>query len=181
VTAAPSTRPADPVSESVTGLARARAVAAGVPDPELPAVTLADLGILRDVQVDADRVTVTITPTYSGCPAMREIAADIRYRLTAAGFADVAVRTSLTPAWTTDWITADGRRKLHAAGIAPPAAAPPRAGAVPLTLVARPAAVPCPRCGSDDTERTSAFGSTACKALHRCRACREPFDAVKPI
>jgi ring-1,2-phenylacetyl-CoA epoxidase subunit PaaD len=144
-------------------------------------VTLADLGILRDVTVTDGRVTVTITPTYSGCPAMREMGHDLRHRLHAAGFADVEVRTSLAPAWSSDWITDAGRGKLAAAGIAPPSPAPRRAsGPVPLTLSSR-RAVRCPRCRSTDTALTADFSGTACKSLHRCRACGEPFESVKPI
>jgi ring-1,2-phenylacetyl-CoA epoxidase subunit PaaD len=171
----------------------AREIAAAVPDPELPMVTVADLGILRDVGDEDGRLVVTITPTYSGCPALREIAHDLRHRLSAAGFAEVTVRTALAPAWSSDWITADGRRKLRAAGIAPPRPAPARQGPVPLTLAAPPARgttpgapgrrdpVPCPRCGSADTTQTAAFGATACKALFRCEACREPFEHMKAI
>jgi ring-1,2-phenylacetyl-CoA epoxidase subunit PaaD len=158
----------------------AREAAAAVPDPELPMVTVADLGILRDVTAEGDAVVVTITPTYSGCPAMREIAHDLRARLGRAGFADVTVRTALAPPWTSDWITADGRRKLRNAGIAPPGPAP--AGPVPLTLgPARRRPVSCPRCGSAGTTQTAAFSGTACKALYRCEACREPFEYVKDI
>lgn len=157
-------------------------VAAAVPDPELPMVTLADLGILRDVTGDGDAVTVTITPTYSGCPAMREISHDLRHRLRQAGFTDVTVRTALAPAWSSDWITPSGRSKLAAAGIAPPNCAIPTApGPIPLTLTVRPRAVGCPRCGATDTRETSAFSGTACKALYRCRACEEPFEYVKPV
>jgi ring-1,2-phenylacetyl-CoA epoxidase subunit PaaD len=155
-------------------------VAATVPDPELPMLTLRDLGILRDVTDDGDTVIATITPTYSGCPAMREISADVQHRLNAAGFAKVTVRTQLAPAWSSDWITADGRRKLAAAGIAPPSAVPARTGPIPLTLGLRPA-VACPRCGSQQTTQTAAFSATACKSLHRCDACREPFEHVKAI
>jgi ring-1,2-phenylacetyl-CoA epoxidase subunit PaaD len=158
----------------------AAGVAAAVPDPELPALTIGDLGIVRDVEDGPDGVVVTITPTYSGCPALREITADLRARLEEAGYERVEIRVRLAPAWTTDWITADGRRKLAAAGIAPPAPAPARRGPVPLTLGSRPA-VACPRCGSRDTVQTAAFGATACKALHRCRTCAEPFEAVKPL
>lgn len=144
-----------------------------VPDPELPTVSVVDLGIARDVQYADGRLVVTITPTYSGCPAMREITRDVAVRL-AERFDDVEVRTVLSPPWTTDWITEDGRRKLAASGIAPP-------GARLLPLLAgdsgRPAA--CPHCGSVDLEEISGFGSTACKALWRCTACREPFDYVK--
>jgi ring-1,2-phenylacetyl-CoA epoxidase subunit PaaD len=155
-------------------------VAAQTPDPELPMVTLADLGILREVHAEGARVVATITPTYSGCPAMREISADLRHRLRAAGYDDVEIRTQLAPAWTTDWITADGRRKLAAAGIAPPAGAA-RRGPAALSLGPTRTAVSCPHCGSADTERTADFGSTACKALYRCRDCREPFEYVKAI
>jgi ring-1,2-phenylacetyl-CoA epoxidase subunit PaaD len=151
-------------------------VAAAVPDPELPMVTIADLGILRDVRDDGGTVTVTITPTYSGCPAMAQIAADVRRRLDQAGYRDVAIRTGLSPAWTTDWITPDGRRKLSEAGIAPPGQA---AGPVRVALGSRPAVVPCPRCGSPDTREISRFSGTACKALCQCRTCLEPFERVK--
>ena len=161
-------------------LRAAREAAAAVPDPELPMLTVADLGILRGVTAEGDAVVVTITPTYSGCPAMREIAHDLRTRLGRAGFADVTVRTALAPPWTSDWITAEGRRKLHEAGVAPPGPAP--AGPVPLTLgPARRRPVICPRCGSADTTQTAAFSGTACKALYRCEACREPFECVKDI
>jgi ring-1,2-phenylacetyl-CoA epoxidase subunit PaaD len=166
------------------GLRAAREVAASVPDPEMPMMTLADLGILRRVTAEDGRVVVTITPTYSGCPALTEIARDLRYRLGQAGFADVIVRTELTPAWSSDQITPEGRAKLHAAGIAPPGQGTRRGspGPVPLTLTAAPREpVACPRCGSRDTEQTAAFGPTACTALFRCGTCREPFEYVKDI
>jgi len=163
-----------------TSLAAAWEVAACVPDPELPMVTLADLGILRGVTAEDGQLVVTITPTYSGCPAMREIAHDLRHRLSEAGFAPVTVRTALAPAWTSDWITPAGHQKLTAAGIAPPH--PARPGPVPLVLgPARGRPVPCPRCGSPATTRTAAFSATACKALYRCDACREPFEYMKDI
>lgn len=156
-------------------------VAAGTPDPELPALTIGDLGILRAADGGpGGPVTVTITPTYSGCPAMREITAGLQDRLQRAGFGPVTVRTQLAPAWTSDWITADGRSKLAAAGIAPPPAAPRRGGPVPLAL-GRPASPACPRCGAADTRLTAQFSATACKSLHRCGACGEPFEAVKPL
>ncbi len=142
-------------------------------------LTLADLGILRDVEQTEHGVVATITPTYSGCPAMREISADLKHRLETAGYDDVVVRTRLSPAWTTDWITAEGRRKLDEAGIAPPQPAP--SAPVALTLTVRTPTIPCPRCGSADTVRTAAFSATACKSLHRCNACREPFEHVKPL
>lgn len=148
-----------------------------VADPELRVVTIDELGILRDVAEDpaTGRVTVTITPTYTGCPAMDVIRADIRSALAAAGHDDVEVVTVLHPPWSTDWISESGRDKLAAAGIAPPGPAR-RSGPVALTLTVR-----CPRCGSTDTEQLSRFGSTACKALWRCRACREPFDHLKAL
>lgn len=154
----------------------ARESAASVPDPELPALTIADLGILRDVREEDGAVTVTITPTYSGCPAMAQIAADLRRRLEDAGYARVDIRTELSPPWTTDWITAEGRDKLAAAGISPPARS--GAGPVRVTLASRPP-VPCPRCGSRDTREISRFSGTACKALYACRSCLEPFEHVK--
>lgn len=162
----------------------AREVAASVPDPELPMVTLADLGILRDVTAEDGQLVVTITPTYSGCPALREIAQDLRHRLSQAGFAPVTVRTVLAPAWTSDWITPAGRRKLQAAGIAPPHPAPARDRQAPVPLIlgtTRRLPVACPRCGSPATTQTAAFSATACKALYRCDACREPFEYVKDI
>ncbi len=163
-------------------LVRARQVAASAPDPELPMLTVGDLGILREVTADGSRVVVLLTPTYSGCPAIREIQQDVSGRLGAAGFGDVEVRMVLSPAWSTDWITAEGRRKLAAAGIAPPGAAPRRtSGPVPLTLSPSPAAVACPACGSADTRQTAAFSGTACKDLYRCTACAEPFEHVKEI
>jgi ring-1,2-phenylacetyl-CoA epoxidase subunit PaaD len=160
-------------------LARAREVAAAVLDPELPVLTLADLGVLRAVTPDADGgVVVTITPTYSGCPAMR---ADLVSDLTAAGFDRVRVRTVLSPAWTTDWISEAGRRKLAEFGIAPPGPARHHAGPVPLTLSPPASTVRCPQCGSGDTELLSQFGATACKALCRCRSCAEPFEHIKEL
>ncbi|MEU6031767.1 1,2-phenylacetyl-CoA epoxidase subunit PaaD [Streptomyces tauricus] len=162
---------------------RAWHIAEQVPDPELPMLTLADLGVLRGVEVGADGTVVArLTPTYSGCPAMAEMRADVAARLRAAGYTRVEIRTVLDPPWTSDWITAEGRRKLTEHGIAPPGAAPRRAaGPVPLVLTPTRRTVPCPRCGAADTEETSRFSATSCKALHRCRACREPFEYVKEI
>jgi ring-1,2-phenylacetyl-CoA epoxidase subunit PaaD len=162
------------VVTSATGAADLRALVAAVPDPELPVLTIDDLGILRDVRVEDGRVVVTITPTYSGCPAVEAIRADVAAALAAGGVADVEVRTVLSPAWTTDWLSAEGARKLAEYGIAPPG--PARAGVMPLTLSVR-----CPQCGSPDTRETSRFSSTACKALYSCRACREPFEHMKAI
>lgn len=158
-----------------------RRAAAAVPDPELPMVTIEDLGILRDVTVSpGGRVAITITPTYSGCPAMEAIAADVREAVETRGATAVEVRTELAPAWTTDWITEDGRRKLAAAGIAPPEPVGDRgrtpSGRVQVTISPR-----CPRCGTPRTRLVSRFGSTACKALYACSACGEPFDYFKAI
>jgi ring-1,2-phenylacetyl-CoA epoxidase subunit PaaD len=160
----------------------AEQVVGTVTDPELPMVTLAELGIVREVRQDGDGVTVTITPTYSGCPAMESIRADIATALRTAGFGPIEVRTVLAPAWTTDWISESGRRKLAEAGIAPPGAAPRRAaGPIPLTLTVGPSAVRCPRCASARTEAIAAFGATACRELRRCLACQEPFEHMKEI
>lgn len=157
-------------------------VAARVTDPELPMVTLADLGVLRDVRIEDGTVVVEITPTYTGCPAMGVMRADLVLALHRAGFADVDVRTVLSPAWSTDWISEEGRRKLAAGGIAPPGKAPVRPdGPIPLQLGPTRRTAACPLCGSTDTEELSEFGATACKALRRCRACREPFEHVKEI
>ncbi|MFI6098834.1 1,2-phenylacetyl-CoA epoxidase subunit PaaD [Lentzea sp. NPDC051213] len=157
-------------------------VASAVRDPELPVLTLADLGVLREVSETDGRVVVTITPTYSGCPAIDEMGADLRRSLLSAGYAEVEVRLSLSPAWTTDWISSEGRSKLAAAGIAPPSRIGPSvAGPVPLNLVPPSRQVACPQCGSLNTSEISRFGSTACKALRRCHACSEPFEHVKEI
>ncbi|RKS08348.1 ring-1,2-phenylacetyl-CoA epoxidase subunit PaaD [Nocardiopsis sp. Huas11] len=162
---------------------RALAAAAAVPDPELPMLTLADLGILRGVDVDEDgTLQVWITPTYSGCPALTEMRADVDRSVRAAGFDRVRVRTALSPAWTTDWITEEGRRKLADHGISPPGKAPRRdPGPVPLTLLPTRTVPRCPLCGAADTEELSRFGATSCKSLHRCRSCLEPFEHVKEI
>jgi ring-1,2-phenylacetyl-CoA epoxidase subunit PaaD len=155
---------------------RVRAVLETVKDPEVPVVSVIELGIVRGVAVDGARVTVTITPTYSGCPAMREIEQDIRAALAAAGVHEIAIETVHSPAWTTAWIGAAAREKLRDYGIAPPG--PPGPAGL-LTLMHRRASVPCPRCGSHDTELRSEFGSTACKAIHVCNSCDEPFDEFK--
>ncbi|PZT72828.1 MULTISPECIES: 1,2-phenylacetyl-CoA epoxidase subunit PaaD [unclassified Streptomyces] len=153
-------------------------LAGSVPDPELPVLTLEDLGVVRGVDVsEPGRVTVRLTPTYSGCPAMEAMSADIERVLHAHGVAEVSVETVLSPAWSTDDITAEGRRKLAEFGIAPPRPRDTASdGPVPLTLAVR-----CPHCGSTETELLSRFSSTACKALRRCVACREPFDHFKEL
>jgi ring-1,2-phenylacetyl-CoA epoxidase subunit PaaD len=151
----------------------ARDVVAAVVDPELRVLTIEELGILREVTESAGGVSVTITPTYSGCPALDAIRADIEAALVANGFPSPHVSTVLRPPWTTDMITPAGQAKLAAAGIAPPG------GPVSLGLPRR--RPECPRCGSVETEEISRFGSTACKALWRCRSCLEPFEQVKPL
>lgn len=168
------------MSGAATGSAatRAREVVATVADPEVPVLTIDDLGILRDVTVDETGVIeVTITPTYSGCPAMHAIESDIRAALAGAGHHDTRVRTVLSPAWTTDWMSKEGKRKLREYGIAPPGQARRKQGG-PVLL---PLSVRCPRCGSPDTRELSRFGSTACKALWSCNSCLEPFDSFKPL
>ncbi len=152
---------------------KAIAAVSEVCDPELPVLTIADLGVLRGVEVVDGRVEVTITPTYSGCPAMNTIAIEIELALERAGIPGATIRTVLHPAWTTDWMSQDGRRKLRDYGIAPPSAGSGRRALFGQDVVA------CPRCGSEDTERLAEFGSTSCKALWRCKACREPFDYFK--
>lgn len=152
---------------------RAWAAAAQIVDPEIPVLSIADLGVLRDVRVTGDIVEVVITPTYSGCPAMRMIEVELEAALRAAGIENLRISTVLAPAWTTDWLSDEGRRKLLAYGIAPPAGKASR-----RALFGREG-VACPRCASVDTERLAEFGSTSCKALYRCRACAEPFDYFK--
>jgi ring-1,2-phenylacetyl-CoA epoxidase subunit PaaD len=155
-----------------------------IPDPEIPVISICDLGIVREVRAGADGAPseVVITPTYSGCPAMQAIEDDIRGKLAAQGISGVRITTTLTPAWTSDWMSAAGRARLTEYGIAPPAhgAAKPNVAVIRF-VTHRHAGPTCPRCGSADTERLSEFGSTACKALYRCLECREPFDYFKPI
>ncbi|EFF76512.1 phenylacetate-CoA oxygenase, PaaJ subunit [Achromobacter piechaudii ATCC 43553] len=148
-----------------------------VPDPEIPVLSVVDLGVVRDVTWEGDTCVVVITPTYSGCPAMREITQDIQQTLARHGVADVRVDTRLAPAWTTDWMSEKGREALKGYGIAAPAER-----AIDISGISRRAAAPaiaCPRCGSSDTRMVSNFGSTSCKALYRCVSCREPFDYFK--
>lgn len=171
-----SSKPADSRQDETLGRleagcpsARIRAILGDVPDPEIPAVSVLDLGIVREVHTDR----VVITPTYTGCPATLTIEQMIRAALDANGFGDVAIETTLSPAWSTDWISDAGREKLRAYGIAPP---PKGANAASLKNAQ---AAECPRCGSSNTEEISRFGSTPCKALWRCKACAEPFDRFK--
>ena len=152
---------------------RAWDAAARVVDPEIPVLTIADLGVLREVALNGDHVEVAITPTYSGCPAMNMIALEIELALEREGFSKPRIRTVLSPAWTTDWMSEDGRRKLREYGIAPPQPASSRRALFGVQEVA------CPQCRSSNTEILSEFGSTSCKALWRCRSCREPFDYFK--
>jgi ring-1,2-phenylacetyl-CoA epoxidase subunit PaaD len=165
---------------------RARDVAAQVRDPEMPMLTLADLGVLRGVAVEpapggGETVVASITPTYTGCPAMATMRDDLVHRLNDAGFARVEVRVVLDPPWSSDWISERGRAALRAAGLSPPGPARRSAGPVGLTLGPTRRAPACPRCGSPSTRLTSEFGATACKALYRCAGCLEPFEHVKEI
>lgn len=176
--------PAAVVAEDIR-LQRARALLQTVPDPEVPAVSIHDLGMVRAVhwRVAGDPqqgLEVVLTPTYSGCPATEAIAAAVREALQSAGLGPVQVTLQRSPAWSTDWITERGRAQLRAAGIAPPGAVA-STGSAPIHLLRRPPRPSCPQCGSSDTEQLAPFGSTACKALHRCRQCREPFEYFKPI
>ncbi|MBH9551962.1 1,2-phenylacetyl-CoA epoxidase subunit PaaD [Inhella gelatinilytica] len=170
------------MAETATPSARwqqAWAQLATVLDPEVPALTLVDLGIVRELREDADGgFTVVLTPTYSGCPATELIETEVKTAL--AAYQPLRVEQRRTPAWTTDWIGPEAREKLRQYGIAPPSCLAPVVGAnvQPLRLHE---SIPCPRCGSPKSERLSAFGSTACKALYRCTACREPFEYFKPI
>ena len=159
---------------------RAWDVLDGVPDPEVPALSVRDLGIVRDVIDHGEELEVVLTPTYSGCPATEVIEASVLSALAAEGLGPVRATLRRAPAWTTDWISEEGKRKLREYGIAPPVVAA-EVGTQGVRLFPRQRPVPCPHCGSTHTERTSAFGSTACKSLHRCLACREPFEYFKPL
>ena len=154
-----------------------------VPDPEIPVISVTELGIVRDIARDSvdgvDGLRVVVTPTYSGCPATELIEESIRTALLDAGATAVTVETRLAPPWTTDWITAAARDKLRAYGIVPPGAGAAATAAQPVRFMRRQLA--CPRCGSEDTERLAEFGSTACKATYRCKSCLEPFEYFKPI
>ncbi len=172
----PTAAPAPADATDTATLAAAYAVAAAVLDPEIPMVTIADLGILRSVERDdaTGRLVVRLTPTYSGCPAIEAIQHDVQTALADAGWPDAEVRRVLSPAWTTDSITPEGLRKLQRVGIAPPAQR-----AAPIAV--RISNVICPRCGSEQTELVSAFGATPCKSLRRCKSCLEPFDHFKTL
>jgi len=173
----------DPASAQDEGLARAQAWAAlaTIPDPEIPAISIVELGIVRDVRVEDGVLAVDITPTYSGCPATDVILHSITAALSDAGYPDARVVSKLSPPWTTDWIAPEGRRRLSAYGIAPPGAAAARIDVSGISPLRRATvAVACPRCASTRTRLLAQFGSTACKALYRCDACLEPFDYFKP-
>lgn len=161
--------------KSLTALDQAWEAAGSVPDPEVPCVTVAELGILRNVSLDGNVVTAEVTPTYSGCPAVLAIELAIETALLEAGFEAKIVRV-FSPAWTTDWISAEGREKLRAYGIAPPVG-----GSNSVRALFGETVVACPKCNSENTEKLSEFGSTACKAHYRCVACKEPFDYFKCI
>jgi ring-1,2-phenylacetyl-CoA epoxidase subunit PaaD len=174
------------VAEAATAAADRAALAwaalATVMDPEVPVVSLVELGIAREARLaDDGAVEIVLTPTYSGCPATELIEQQARAAVEAAVPGPVRVITQRAPAWTTDWISAEGRRKLREYGIAPPGPVQAPASESVIRFLPRATALTCPRCDSPDTERLSAFGSTACKALYRCRACREPFEHFKPI
>jgi ring-1,2-phenylacetyl-CoA epoxidase subunit PaaD len=154
--------------ETLPGVAQIWRWLEEVPDPEIPVISVVDLGIVREVRWMADELVVAVTPTYSGCPATEVIARDIQTALTGHGIARLRLETRLSPPWTTDWISEKGREQLREFGIAPPAS-----DLIQIEIVT------CPRCGSTSTEMVSRFGSTPCKAMYRCRACLEPFDAFK--
>ncbi len=165
-----------------TGLGRAWEILKGVPDPEIPVISVCDLGIVRDLYAEGDGLHVVLTPTYSGCPATEQIESSVVAALETAGLGPVRVSLQRAPAWTTDWISETGRRKLREYGIAPPGPVAAESETV-LRFMPQRTRVPlsCPRCDSLQTERLSAFGSTACKALYRCLTCREPFEHFKPL
>ncbi|WP_345500437.1 1,2-phenylacetyl-CoA epoxidase subunit PaaD [Pedococcus ginsenosidimutans] len=179
----PTTTPAPVESETRKALHdKAMAVARTVTDPEMPMLTLEDLGVLRSVDVDDDgHVVVAITPTYTGCPAMAAMRDDLVRSLQEAGLPGATVRVSLTPAWSSDWISERGRQALRDHGLSAPGRVPARSGPVALSLMPTRREIACPRCGSAQTELTSEFGPTACKALYRCTSCLEPFEHVKEI
>ncbi len=175
----------DARSASRDALDRARVIAATVTDPEMPMLTLEDLGVLRGVEERHGTIEVTITPTYSGCPAMATMRDDLVHALHDHGYADVRVRVSLSPAWSSDWISERGRTLLVEHGLSAPSAVAASGagpgGPTPLNLLPTRRAITCPRCGSTEIELVSEFGSTACKAQYRCTVCLDPFDHVKEI
>ena len=173
---------ADVAARPVDGgaLARAWSALASVPDPEIPVLSVVELGIVRAIAAGGSSVRVTVTPTYSGCPATDVIIDGIRDALANAGLADAIVDVTLSPPWTTDWIAPEAKRKLAEFGIAPPGGAAQRIDVSGISPLRRAAAIACPRCGSTRTKLVAQFGSTACKALHACEACGEPFDYFKP-
>ena len=178
---APASRPLPALPAGAARVARAWALLDTVLDPEVPVVSVVELGIVRDVVEEGDGLTVVVTPTYSGCPATEVIEQSIVDALDAASLGPTRMRTQRAPAWTSDWISAAGKQKLRAYGIAPPGPVDASRG-TPIRFVPRAVApLACPRCDSMNTERLAAFGSTACKALWRCRACGEPFEHFKPI
>jgi ring-1,2-phenylacetyl-CoA epoxidase subunit PaaD len=170
------------VPEPTSPVERAWAVLDTVLDPEVPALSIRDLGIVREVRQDGEELEIVLTPTYSGCPATEVIEHDVLRAIAEAGLGSAHVRLQRAPAWSSDWISAEGRRKLRDYGIAPPGHVSAASGVSPIRFVHRRLeAVPCPRCGSGETTAVSAFGSTACKALYRCLSCLEPFEYFKPI
>jgi len=167
----------------VTAMTAERAwdVLSRVPDPEIPVISVTELGIVRGVRAQDEAIEVVVTPTYSGCPATEAIARSIEQALLEAGASSVRIEQRLSPAWTTDWIAPAAKHKLNAYGIAPPHSTIEPTEVAERPIVFGPRGIACPRCASLDTERLSQFGATACKALYRCRACREPFEYFKPL
>ncbi|MCI5056667.1 MAG: phenylacetate-CoA oxygenase subunit PaaJ [Flavobacteriales bacterium] len=149
-----------------------------IPDPEVPALTVVELGVIREVKFDQERIVITITPTYSGCPAMNFFEDEIEKVLSTAGYNDVKLSTVYEPAWTTDWLSNEAKKKLKDYGIAPPVGSTNDKG---VLSIHGPKVVPCPQCNSQETELISQFGSTACKALYKCLSCLEPFEYFKCI
>jgi ring-1,2-phenylacetyl-CoA epoxidase subunit PaaD len=152
-----------------------------VPDPEIPVISIVELGVVRSVDVSGQRLRICITPTYSGCPAMAAIESDIAAAVAGLGLADVVIETRLAPAWTTDWIAPEAKAKLRTFGIAPPGATASRVDVSGISPLRRKRDLQCPRCASSDVTLIAQFGSTACKALYRCMSCAEPFDYFKPF
>lgn len=164
------------IATTDTEIQKVKEILAEVTDPEIPVLTITDLGIIRDVKLNADEIEVIITPTYSGCPAMDMIAMNIKLALVEHGYKKIKITSVLSPAWTTDWMTESGKRKLKDYGIAPPN---PKQSVCNTKLFADEEAVQCPRCNSYHTKRISEFGSTPCKSLYQCKDCKEPFDHFK--